>query len=254
MRPLVTAVAVVFIILSIALLGWVIYSVIQPNAVDVNNLPTLVPTNTPEPVIVTLSRPTLPPTFTPTSPPSPTPTATVPTATLTFTPSVTPTITDTPSATPTPLQSATPTPTTTFTPSPTSNVPTATATVTRSPYPFEVRGGQVIFTANQYNTAGCAFQAVAGAVFGTNNAALDGLVVSVAEAGGREISGISGDSTAYGAGGYEAPVDSRINGKTYFVQLRSQGGTPLSEAVQVTFPSNCDQNVALIYWRQTRPF
>jgi hypothetical protein len=49
-------------------------------------------------------------------------------------------------------------------------------------------------------------------------------------------------------------VDSQINNRVYIVQLQTQAGTELSEPITVSFPSNCDQNVALIYWTQTRPF
>lgn len=203
-------------------------------------LPTSTPTNTP--------RPTIPPTFTDTPTISPTPTFTI---TPSLTASVTPTITDTPTATPTPAQSATPIPTVTFTPSATSD---ATRTPTRSPFPFRLRGGEAILTENTYNTAGCSYQAVAGQVFGLQGEGLSGIEVYAVTDGGLEFGDTSGDSTAFGEGGYEVVLGSEVNGRIYSVELRSPGGTVLSERVLVKFPASCDQNVALIYWVQTRPF
>ena len=218
---------------------------VLPTAVFIPTITPLPPSNTP--------RPTLPPTFTPI--PSVTPTLS-PTPTLTPTITTTATITDTPTPTFTPATTDTPTPTWTFTPSATSNIPSATPTETRSPYPFAVRGGQVVFTVNTYNQQGCAFQAIAGQVLNDRGVGLDGIRVAVIETGTQSDprSSVSGNAGTYGQGGYEVVVDSQINGRTYVIQLQTQSGTELSEPYTVTFPSNCDQNVALIYWTQTRPF
>lgn len=243
----------IILIAMVGLLGWLGYTLLQPAPVDPDEqvvLPTIVviPTLTPS----MTSRPTLPPTFTPTFTISPT---VAPSSTPTFTPSVSPTITDTPSRTPTPVSSATPTPTQTFTPSPTSSVPTNTPTATLSPFPFEVRGASVEFVPNTYNNQGCAFQAVAGQVFGTdNNPITSPVVVVVTGQGGFEGRQTSGNSTAYGPAGYEIPVNTRISPDTYLVQIQTALGTQISEIFTVTFPSNCDGNVAIINWRQTRPF
>jgi hypothetical protein len=250
---IITGLLIVLMIVVIAGGGYFIYTQ-QNTPVDTAGLPTVafVPTITPLPP--TVDRPTLPPTFTP----IPSITPTVPTATprpsLTPVPSVTPTITDTPPATATPEQSDTPTPTLTFTPSETSSIPSATPTATRSPFPFAVRGGQAVFTQNVYNSQGCAFQAVSGQVLSEQGAGLNNIVVFVTEPGGAERAATSGTASAYGPGGYEIPVDDQINNRTYIVQLRTQSGIELSEPYALTFPSNCDQNIALIYWSQTRPF
>lgn len=247
-----TAVLVILTIAAAVGGGYFVYTTRQNN--DLAALPTqvFIPTITPLPPTIT-PLPTLPPTFT--TVPTITPTFTA-TPTLTPTISPTPTITDTPTPTFTPATTDTPTPTSTFTPSPTSNIPSATPTVTRSPFPFTVRGGQVVFTANTYNQQGCAFQAIAGQVLNERGTGLDGLRIVVTETGTQTDprSSISGNAGVYGDGGYEVVVDSQINGRTYVVQLESAGGTPVSVPVTVSFPSNCDENVALIYWTQTRPF
>lgn len=253
MGRIVNIITAVIIVLMLGALGFGIWLFLQPTeANDVAALPTVaqVPTITPLPPTST-PRPTLPPTFTPIPTITLSPT---PTMTLTLVPSLTPTITDTPAITNTPLPTETAPPTETFTPSPTSNIPTATPTETRSPYPFTVRGGMAVFTQNTFNTQGCAFQGIAGQVLSLQGGGLDGILIYAIEPGGTERFTTSGFATAYGAGGYEIPVDTQINSRTYLVELRTSAGTPISERVQVTFPSNCDQNVALIYWTQTRPF
>ena len=91
-------------------------------------------------------------------------------------------------------------------------------------------------------------------MLGVSNTGLDGIEVIVIRSSGSDLKSTSGDNSNFGQGGYEVIVDSKINGDTYFVELRSAGGTVLSPQIQVTFPSNCDQNVALLYWEQQRPF
>ena len=247
MRGLVIFISMILGILTIAALAFGIWLLMtDQNSMRQTLLPTIAPSDIPLPVVPTIDRPTLPPTFTPI------PTATVqPTLPSLPTPTVlsaTPTITQTFTATVTPIISDTPTPTYT------SDAPTDTPTSTISPYPFTIRGGDVFFAQNTYNSAGCAFQAIAGQVFNSQENPLDGIVINVAESNVREFQSISGDNTLYGPAGYEVPVDSKITGKAYQVTLRSRLGTQLSPVVPVTFPSNCSQNIALIYWKQTRPF
>lgn len=209
-------------------------------------LPTITPTNTP--------RPTLPGTFTPTPIPTETPTTTL---TPSFTPSVTATITDTPAPTATPAQSETFTPTPMPTASNTSNVPTATPTNTRSPFPFQLRGSEVIYTSNIFNQQACAYQGIGGQVLDLQSVGInDGLKVVVVDESGRELSSESGDASSYGArGGFEVGVDTKPNRRSYFVEVRTiQTSTALSPLIEVTFPSDCDRNVALLYFEQTRPY
>jgi len=62
----------------------------------------------------------------------------------------------------------------------------------------------------------------------------------------------TGSNSAYGQSGFEVRVANSINPGTYFVQLESRNGIPISSEVQVTFPGDCDQNVALINFEQVR--
>jgi hypothetical protein len=199
-------------------------------------------------------------TFTPTrtATPSSTPTQTVTvTASLTITPTAGPT--DTPSITPIPSATSTGTATATFTPSITPTGPTPTFTFTASPFPFGVRGSAVgvVFTANFANTAGCAWQGVAGQVFGLGGQGLTGYSIRVTGPGLGDGGTIvaSGSNTLYGSpSGWEAYVSGQTNNNTYFVELLTGSGTVVSPAVQVTFPNNCAQNLALVNFEQTRPF
>ncbi len=153
--------------------------------------------------------------------------------------------------------SNTPTPLATFTPQPsaTPTGPSQTPSPTISPYPFKLREDAVILTQNVMNTAGCAWQGLGGQVFGLDGNPLPGLQIHIFGADG-DIDSFrqSGENSLYGAAGWEQPVGNTISARTYFVQLLSPQGTPVSERIQVTFPSDCTQNLAIVNFVQTRPF
>lgn len=243
-------ISLIFLLLSI---GWIVYVVMRllgpapvsqqetlalPTAIV---LPTLTPTNTPVPTNTPTS--TLTPTITLT--PTETPTLTVP-------PPASATITDTPGPTDTPADTATSPATFTPTPSETPSGPTVTQAPTISPFPFILRENTVNFTQNFANTAGCAWQGLGGQVFDLNTQPLSGYIIHVF---GGDIDRFvrSGDNTNYGVAGWEQQVSNAISGNTYYVELQSPQGTVVSERVQVSFPSNCDQNLALVNFIQTRP-
>jgi hypothetical protein len=245
-------ITIVFLVLTVLVVLYVIVRLLGPapesseEAVILPTqriLPSFTPTNIPPP--------TLPPTFTytptdtgtPTDSPTPTPTITL-----------SPTITDTPGPTLTPSDTPTPAATDTFTPTFTPTGPTDTFTPTVSPFLFDLRDGQVILTKNSYNSAGCAWEAVAGQVYdqnGVEKTTASGLQVHVFSNNFDRRQQV-GSNTIYGMSGWEVPVDNKINNLTYFVQLETSVGTVVSDRIQVTFPSNCDQNVALVRFIQTR--
>ncbi len=241
-------ISIIFLLLSIVVIIIVVSRLVGPPATaqDVGSLPTPMELPSVTPSFTPL--PTLPATFTPT----PTNTLT-PTDTLSPTPSVTtsPTITDTPAATSTP--SLTPTPANSDTPVPTETPtgPTPTLEPSLSPFLFDLREGNVIFTSNFANTAGCAWQGIGGQVFDLGGAPMDGLRLHVF--GGdidRRVD--SGSNSLYGAAGWEMPVDNKITANTYYVELESQGGTVISPRITVTFPSDCTKNLALVNFVQVR--
>jgi hypothetical protein len=242
-------ISIIFVVLTIVAILVVVIRFAQGPAVRSSDL-------TPLPEV--LSLPTLPPTFTPTRTLPPTFTLT-PTTTLTPTPTFTPTFTPTiiPSITISATITDTLLPSDTFTPSVVpSNTPTDTPTgpsaTAPSPFLFDLRDGQgVVYTANFANTAGCAWQGIGGQVFDINAAPLNGLGLHVF---GNNIDTIvqSGTNSLYGGGGWEVPVDNKINNGTYFVELQSAVGTVISPRITVTFPGSCDQNLAMVYFKQVR--
>lgn len=244
-------ISLIFLVLSILWIIFVITRLLGPPATDPSAaaailptaivLPTLTPTDTPLPSSTPTDTETPTVTFTPTE---------TPTQTLTVAPTMT--ITDTPTITFTP--SETPTPLATFTPQPTATPtgPTETFTPTTSPYPFSLRDDNVILTENFANQAGCAWQGFGGQVFGLDGNPLPGMQVHVY---GETVDFYvqAGSNTNYGPSGWEQAVDTVINTRTYYVQLLSPQGTIISEPVQVTFPGDCAQNLALINFIQVRP-
>ena len=48
------------------------------------------------------------------------------------------------------------------------------------------------------------------------------------------------------------PFDNKINANIYFVELQTTAGTVVSPRVEVGFPADCSQNVALVRFIQTR--
>jgi len=237
-------ISLIFVVLTVAWLLFVITRLLgpEPAAAEVVDVPTpyVIPTLTPS----RMPPPTLPPTFTPTSTFTEIPTNT-PTLTPTIAPSATITETLPPTFTPTV------TPTLSPTPSPTPSGPT---TPPPSPYLYELPGGQGVFVPNTYNSAGCAWQGIGGQVFGLDGAELNassGLTVHVFGSG-IDARVLVGSNSIYGVSGWEVAVDSTVNANTYFVQLETQLGTQVSDIFSVVFPADCQRNVALLRFRQTR--
>lgn len=242
-------VSIVFLVLSlIACLGFTIFLLLPTATEEVASLPTevIIPTSTPT-VTPTITRTPLPPTFTPTF--TATFTVTVPaTITPTLTATATVTATQTITATPdfTSTASVTPTDEATATPSGPSPTPP-------SPYLFGVTD-EITFTRNFANSAGCAWQGIGGTVSGLNGAPYTTPLVVRVYGGGlvQDQTATSGTNSFYGPTGFEVQVANTISTSTYFVALESRAGTVVSDAIQVTFPGDCERNVALINFVQLR--
>ncbi|MGB7339339.1 MAG: hypothetical protein WBC91_10645 [Phototrophicaceae bacterium] len=196
-----------------------------------------------ETAMPTVTRTSLPATFTPTYTATSTIQSTV-TASPTFTTS--PTLSPTPTITTTVLPSDTPT--ATFTPLPTLGTPPPSP----SPFLFGLREDPT-FVSN-LNASGCAWQGIGGQVLDlAGNASATQLVISVTGGGlPQALTTANNTNSLYGQGGYEVQLSNSINTQTYFVQLVSQFGTPVSEVIQVTFPGTCEGNAALLTFQQTR--
>lgn len=178
------------------------------------------PTNTPPP----------PPTNTPTETPTPTNTPTM-TATSTPRPNLTQTAVSIATQAVLAAQAA---------------VKTQQAAAQNS---FTLRDRQVIFTSNFANKAGCAWQGIGGQVFGPNGDTIKGIKIHVT---GDKVDEFvnSGSSTAYGPGGWEVAVDTRVSNHTYYVQVVTPNDDPVSERITVNFPLDCQRNLALVNFQQ----
>lgn len=248
-------ISIVFLALTAFITIFVVVSLLGPapedeETFDLSLLPQLIqlPTQTPSNTPTATLTPTRTPTPTDTPTPSITPTETptlAPSATITETPGPT----ETPSNTPTP--SISPTPTATDTPT----GPTMTFTPSAVPYYFDI-SGQVFFSANGVNSAGCAWQGIGGNVVG-----LDGLEVTqsfqirVFGHNGFEQITQTGSNTLYGGvSGWGVTVANAIAPTTYYVRLETTFNTPLSPDIQVTFPGDCNGNSAIVRIAQTQPF
>jgi hypothetical protein len=174
---------------------------------------------------------------------SPTSESQVPTAT--WTPSVTPT----PTVTDTPLTPrATSTPTATETPEATATSP-ATITPTRAPFDYILRNGSITYTSNFANNAGCDWAGIAGVVFDTAGNPQSGVTAEVSS-GDFSQTAVSGSNTSYGTSGWEVYLNNEPIDQTFFVQLVSSSGTPLSQRIEVEMVDSCQSNLAFLVFDQ----
>jgi hypothetical protein len=247
------AITVTFLALTVGMVLFTVVMLIQPNEdtsaddLQLAALPTAFESATPTSTF------TLTPTLTVTPSPSPTDTLT-PTNTEppTLSPTPSPTISDTPGPTETPSNTPTPSVSPTNTPTDTPVGPTATLTPTSSPFLFELRG-ELLFQANTSNTLGCAWQGIGGSVLGLDGQpATQQYQVRVFN-DSFESTSLTGQNSYYDpTSGWEVRVADTINASTYRVRLETLIGTPISDEVQVTFPQDCNANVAVIRFIQVQ--
>lgn len=248
------AISIVFAVLTVAMLVFVIVKMLGPE--EGADVVVVQPTQfvPPTPTATNTPTATWTPSITPipTWTPSPTDTLTAtftPTLTRTVAPSAT--ITDTPGATLTPSDTPTPSISPTFTPTPTPTGPTPTLTPTDSPYFFTLRE-DIIFNPNTMNSAGCAWQGIGGSVLG-----LDGQEVTAEyqiRVYGAGFDGVArtGSNSLYGPNsGWEIPIDTNVSPRSYLIQVESLFNVPLSQAFSVSFPGDCNTNMAIARFIQT---
>ena len=254
-------ISILFLVLTLASIMFVVFRMASPPPEETVSpevaaelaagVPTLRPTVTASATATDTPTitPTLPPSFTPT--PSDTPTPTIsPTPTTTLSP--TPTITDTPGPTLTPSDTPTPSISPTIPATPTSSEPTLTRTPTQSPFFFELRTDPQ-FIQNQ-QASGCAYQAIGGTVLGLDGLELPQQLQVRVIAPDVDRIRTTGSNSQYGPiAGFEVPVAQQILTQTYIVRLESLGGTQVAGDIQVSFPGDCLQNIAILTYTQIRP-
>ncbi len=216
--------------------------------------PTPTNTLTPSRTLTPTRTSTLTATASPTNvPPSATYT---PSITLTASETLTPTITPTFTATSTFTATLTATPTSTKTkkpvisPTPTPTIPTATATLD---FPFTLDPNTPVLTRYAGVTT-CNFEGIGGLVFGLQKERMNtatGLQVMVTSAGGfNQTVPIDTDPVS----GWLVQVAGNPNDTTYTVVVLSPTGAQLSRKIRVTFTADCNGNLALVNFSQTRPY
>lgn len=145
-----------------------------------------------------------------------------------------------------PLAPPTPFVVVTWTPAPEVSAPQAAAPPLIDLPPFAMSEGGVRYTANS-NSEACNWASIAGTVTGIDGEALNGLVISTADAenpADAPMRVYSGASLAFGAGGYEVLLGGAPVSRTYRVQLLSAAGAPLSPVYTITTRDTCEENVA----------
>lgn len=210
-----------------------------------------------EPLPEVLFIPTITSTFTPAPTRTPLPATFTPTVTPTLTPSNTPTVqpsrTSPPSATPTATITATLPATLTPSDTPTPTV-TSGPTLTAPPaLPFQ-QEGEVVFTENTFNGQGCAYQSVGGQVLNINDQPFSNTLSAHVYSASRDYGRVqTGTNSFFGQSGFEVPLETAPTAGTYFVELETLAGTVVSSPIQVTFPGNCEGNVAQVTFKLIRP-
>jgi hypothetical protein len=220
--------SIVVLIITACIAGYYMLIFANPNIIlnpfsqqrlEANLPPTLVPTATP-----------LPPTWTPSATPYIPPTETPrPTFTPVYTPTlfslVPPTITLTPTVTP------------------------------KAPYSASV---QYIASSKYRPEFGCNWLGVAGIVLDKKGAHhIYVQVLLFGELKGQPINNITVSGTApqyYGASGFEMQLGTTAvdTTKTLYLQLRDQGGIPLSENVYINTYSSCSKNMVFVTFKENK--
>lgn len=83
---------------------------------------------------------------------------------------------------------------------------------------------------------------------------LTGLTVAVSTPGGQPITALSGSSPRNGPSGWLVKVGSSPFRGRYEVELRNKDGVAISPKVTVDFTGQCESNLILVNFFQTRPF
>jgi hypothetical protein len=141
----------------------------------------------------------------------------------------------------TPLPTAGPTPT--FTP-----IPLGVFGAQSGGFSFALTSSQPVYIANA-NNQGCNWSSIAGTVTDANGAALDGYGVHVTGEGVDAVV-FSGAALTFGSGGFELFLNGAPHDNTYSVQLLSPQGTVVSDVYKVATKSTCDQNVAIVTFKE----
>lgn len=164
-------------------------------------------------------------------------------------------------ATPTPVETADPTPSPiqpTLVPTATLELlqPTATPDEIVTPashtdhYVFQ-DGSPAVLPNFAHPDAACDWMGAAGQVFDNEGYVITGLTIHIGSSEENEFFqsfAVTGQATAYGAGGYEVQITSNTisSNDTYWIQVLDPDGQPLSDRLFFDTYDDCERNLILI--------
>ncbi len=229
-------ITVFFLIASVGMVTITVLIINNPrvsfNPLPIAELPTQLMTSTPTQTYTPSS------TFTPSVTP--------------FPPTLTPTITETPPATVTLTPTITPTPVVagidpipTLTPPP---VATVAPVIEGTPPPFPFIAHEVRYETNS-NDQGCRWLSIAGNATGFSGEPITDLPVEITGDDFEYIE-FTGSEQRFGISGFEVRVGSTPEARQFAVRLFSPADIPISDFIQVTTRTTCDQNVVIIEFIQ----
>jgi hypothetical protein len=128
-------------------------------------------------------------------------------------------------------------------------LPPAPLVIDAGEYPF-VMADAVLYAPNG-NGKGCAWGSIAGSVTARDGSPLDGYRIHITGGGLDEVA-FSGAIQTFGPGGYEMNLGSVPQAQDYTVQLFSPQDAPLSPAYPITTQAACEQNVAVVNFREAQ--
>jgi hypothetical protein len=130
----------------------------------------------------------------------------------------------------------------------------ATPTIVPTLY-YQVQSGAPLLTRAFLHTAdGCNWLGVAGQFFNASGDPVQNVLVAiVGNVAGQSVEGLgyTGLVDGYGPGGYEIKLSSTVGAGIFWIQAYDQQGNPLTDIFSFQMMANCDNNLALINFRQT---
>ncbi len=127
----------------------------------------------------------------------------------------------------------------------------ADATPTISPVYTLQEGSPITLPNFNHPEAGCEWLGIAGQVFDQDGLEVLGLTVLVGDnqnPSAEPLQGQTGDSLAYGLGGYEVQIDEQASDSSerFWIQVLNAEGEPLTARHSFVTYEDCDQNLILI--------
>jgi len=136
------------------------------------------------------------------------------------------------------------------------NTPTPTQEISATPlvptinYAFQ-DGSPAALPNFAHPDAACDWMGIAGQVFDSEGHVITGLTIQIGGSDDNDFvqsTALTGQATAYGAGGYEVQISSKPKStqNTYWIQVLDSGGKTLSDRLFFDTYDDCERNLMLI--------